>query len=72
MRITETHVGGAAGIITGVVLWALTTYVFAGSTPDVVQAAVWVLVPGAVGLAGGFFTRRKCKVPEPAKVPAND
>lgn len=33
-RVTETHTATAAGVLVGLVQWALATYVFHGSEPQ--------------------------------------
>lgn len=69
MNITPTHYGAASTALTGLLIWALTRYVFKGSMPPEVAAAVAVIVPGIVGGAIGYFTRREAKAPAPpAKV----
>lgn len=63
--LTATHYGAAAGAVCGVVLWALSTWVFKGSAgvPAEVTWAVYVLVPGITTALTGFLTRRNAKSP---------
>lgn len=65
MNLTPTHYGAASTAITGLLIWALTRYVFKGSMPPEVAAAVAVIVPGIVGGAIGYFTRKEAKAPQP-------
>ena len=65
MNLTPTHYGAASAAITGLVIWALTRYVFKGSVPPEVAGAVAILIPGIVGGAIGYFTRKEAKQPAP-------
>ena len=56
---TATAYSGAAGAITGIVLWVLSTYVFRnGGVPAPLEGACWVLIPGAVGYISSLLTRK--------------
>jgi ABC-type spermidine/putrescine transport system permease subunit II len=69
-QLTPTHYGAAAGAVTGLAIWALDTYVFHGTTPAEVSAAVSILLPGIVTGITGFLTRKEAKDPAPAPAPA--
>lgn len=53
--------------ISGMALWVLGKYVFKGDVPDVFASWVYVLVPGALTFAAGYFTRHTAR-PEPVTV----
>jgi hypothetical protein len=54
---TSVQYSTASGAVTGLVLWALGTYVFHNSTPAAVTAAAYVLIPAAVSGIAAFWTR---------------
>jgi ABC-type spermidine/putrescine transport system permease subunit II len=71
MQLTETHYGATAGAFIGLASWALQTYVFKGSPPPEVTAAVYVIVPGIVTGLTAFLTRKNVEsnaAPPPAPV----
>lgn len=59
--ITPTHYGAATGVVIGLVLWALGRYVFQTGVPQEVQIGVYALLPGILGGATAFITRREAK-----------
>lgn len=63
MNLTQTHYSATAGVVIGLVLWALGTYVFKTGVPQPVQIAVYALLPGIVAGAAGFLTRKDAKQP---------
>jgi hypothetical protein len=56
--ITAPAYSTVAGAITGVALWALSTYAFHGSVPGPIEGACWVLIPGAVTGVASLLTKR--------------
>lgn len=56
----------AGSVLAGLVLWALSTYVFHGNAPGAIQAACWFVVPGLVGFVSSVLTRKYASPPEPA------
>lgn len=67
-RIVEAKVktGSAAAAVTGLILAALSTYVFGGEVPGAVEQVVTQLVgtvvPAAVTYAAGYITRHTPRV----------
>jgi hypothetical protein len=65
MRVTETHTATVTGALVGLVQWAVSTYAFGGNEPPAVTAAVFIVLPAALGGVAAFFTRRADKSLEP-------
>lgn len=60
---------GIGGVTAGLILWALSAYVFDGNVPDAVSAFVYVVAPLVLSFVGGYVTRRKADelmVPAPS------
>jgi hypothetical protein len=67
-KVTASSYTAAAS---GLVLWALGTYVFKGNVPDVVVSWVYVLVPALATFATGYLTKHTVRVDLlPKNVPA--
>jgi hypothetical protein len=49
--------------VSGLALWALGTYVFKGSVPDVVVSWTYVLVPAALTFTAGYYARHTHRPP---------
>jgi hypothetical protein len=61
-----------AAAVSGLALWAMGTYVFKGSVPDVVVSWTYVIVPAALTFAAGYLARHSPRVPGPLPVvPSN-
>lgn len=63
----------ATAAVSGVVLWALGTYVFKGAVPADVTAWVYIAVPAVLTFAAGYLaphTPRPAPAPAPPPVPA--
>jgi len=57
--VSSTTYSSVAGAVTGVVMWALSAFVFHSHViPAELQGALWVLVPAAVTGFASRFTRR--------------
>jgi hypothetical protein len=63
---TKVTASTGAAAVSGLVLWALGTYVFRGGVPDVIVSWTYVLVPSALTFAAGYHARH---TPRPAAVP---
>jgi hypothetical protein len=50
-----------AAAISGLVLWALGTYVFKGNVPDVVTSWVYALVPAGITFAAGYLAKHTAR-----------
>lgn len=57
--------GGAAGVITGLIVWALTTYVpaFDAGLPDVISNLINWLVPVIVSVVAGYLAKHTPRPP---------
>lgn len=56
---TAVSYSSIAGAVTGVALWALSTYAFRGqAVPAPVEGAAWVLIPAAVSGIAARLTRQ--------------
>lgn len=53
----KVRAASSAAAVTGLVLWALGSYVFHGSVPDPVAAAVLTLGPGVAAAVAGWWAR---------------
>jgi hypothetical protein len=61
-----------AAAVSGLALWAMGTYVFKGSVPDVVVSWTYVIVPAALTFAAGYLARHSPRVPAaPPAMPSN-
>lgn len=59
---TSVTYSSVAGAITGLVLWALSTYVFRGQVlPAPIEAAAWILIPCVVNGMASWYTRRSAR-----------
>jgi hypothetical protein len=58
----------AAAAVSGLLLWALGTYAFKGTVPDVVTSWVYALVPAGITFAAGYLARHTAR-PPPAPAP---
>lgn len=54
---TATTYSTIAGAISGVAIWALSTYAFHGVVPEPVQVALYVLIPAAVTGIASYLTK---------------
>jgi hypothetical protein len=54
---TKVKAGSAAAAVSGLVLWALSTYVFKGDVPDVITSWTYAIVPAALTFAAGYRVR---------------
>ena len=52
---TKTKAASATAAATGLILWVLQTYVFKGDVPPVLESWIYVLVPGVLSWAAGYF-----------------
>lgn len=52
---TKTKASSATAAATGLLLWVLQTYVFKGAVPPVLESWIYVLVPGILAWAAGYF-----------------
>jgi len=59
-----------AAAVSGLALWALGTYVFKGSVPDVVVSWTYVIVPAALTFMAGYAARHSPRPDAPPAVPA--
>lgn len=64
---TKVQASTAAAALSGLALWALGTYVFKGSVPDVVASWVYVIIPAALAFGAGYLAKH---TPRPAVPPA--
>lgn len=62
---TKVQASTWAAAVSGLALWALGTYVFQGSVPDVVVSWTYVIVPSALTFGAGYLARHS---PRPAAV----
>ena len=74
MAPTEVKVKAStsAAAVSGLALWALSTYVFKGQVPDVLQSWIYFAVPGILAWASGYWaphTHRPDLPPGPVLVP---
>jgi hypothetical protein len=60
-RKVQASTGAAA--VSGLILWALGTYVFKGDVPDVVVSWTYVLVPAAITFLAGWAARHTYRPP---------
>jgi hypothetical protein len=60
-RKVQASTGAAA--VSGLILWALGTYVFKGDVPDVVVSWTYVLVPAAITFLAGYIARHTYRPP---------
>ena len=61
-----------AAAVSGLALWALGTYVFKGSVPDVVVSWTYVIVPAALTFAAGYLAKHTPRPgPPPPVQPSN-
>lgn len=60
-RKVQASTGVAA--VSGMVLWVLGKYVFKGAVPDVLASWVYVLVPGLLTFAAGYYTKHTSRTP---------
>jgi hypothetical protein len=60
----------AAAAVSGLVLWAMGTYLFKGNVPDVVTSWVYALVPAGITFAAGYLARHQARPGDPAPAPA--
>jgi hypothetical protein len=58
-KVTASSYTAAAS---GLALWALGNYVFKGDVPDVIVSWVYVLVPGLLTLAVGYYTKHTFRI----------
>lgn len=54
---TKVKASTTVAAVSGMALWLLGKYVFKGSVPDVVASWTYVLVPGVLTFAAGYFAR---------------
>ena len=52
VKVPATAIGSA---VSGVIIWALQTYVFPEAVPPAIDGAVQVLVPAAIGMLAGWL-----------------
>jgi hypothetical protein len=64
---TKVTASTGAAAVSGLVLWALGTYVFKGSVPGEVVSWTYVLVPAALTFAAGYFARHTSRPPPRAE-----
>lgn len=69
---TKTKASSATAAATGLLLWVLQTYVFKGAVPPVLESWIYVLVPGILSWAAGYFAphTHRPDLDPPAVVPA--
>jgi len=60
---TKVTASTGAAAASGLILWALGTYVFKGGVPDVIVSWVYVLVPGALAFAAGYLAKHTPRPP---------
>ncbi len=61
-----------AAAVSGLALWALGTYVFKGSVPDVVVSWTYVIVPAALTFGAGYLAKHAPRPGPPQPVlPSN-
>jgi hypothetical protein len=60
---TKVQASTGAAAVSGLILWALGTYVFKGDVPDVVVSWTYVLVPAALTFAAGYVARHTYRPP---------
>ena len=62
---TETKVkaGTVASALSGLAIWALSTYAFHGPVPEAVGAAVAVIVPALVTYLAGYLAKHTPREP---------
>jgi hypothetical protein len=65
-RKVQASTGVAA--VSGMALFLLGRYVFKGAVPDVVASWVYVLVPGLLTFAAGYFTKHTPRTPAPPQI----
>jgi hypothetical protein len=63
---TKVTASTGAAAVSGLVLWALGTYVFKGSVPGEVVSWTYVLVPAVLTFTAGYLARH---TPRPVPVP---
>lgn len=63
---TKVQASTAAAAVSGLALWTLGHYMFKGSVPDVVASWVYVIVPGVITFAAGYFARHTPRPDIPA------
>lgn len=65
-RKVQASTGVAAA--SGMALWVLGRYVFKGDVPDVIASWVYVLVPGLLTLAAGYYVKHTHRPDLPSPV----
>jgi hypothetical protein len=62
----------AAAVVSGMAVWLLGRYVFRGAVPDVFVSWVYMVIPGAMAFAAGYFAKHTPRpgLDPPAAVPA--
>jgi hypothetical protein len=68
---TKVTASTSAAAVSGMVLWVLGKYVFKGGVPDVFASWIYIVVPGLLAWAAGYFaphTHRPDLAP-PAGIP---
>lgn len=70
----KAQAAGLGGVIAGVAIWALQTYVFKGSTvPAGLVSLVYAAVPGLLALGGAWLAPHTSRpMPPPAPVPPSN
>jgi drug/metabolite transporter (DMT)-like permease len=71
MAATEAKVKASttAAAISGMTLWVLGKYVFKGDVPDVLASWVYVIVPGLLAWAAGYWAPHTYRPPPPQQQP---
>ena len=59
---TKVKASTAAAAVSGLALWALGRYVFAGTVPDVVASWVYAIVPGLITFGAGYLAKHTSQV----------
>lgn len=67
---TKVQASTAAAALSGLALWALGTYVFKGSVPDVVASWVYVIIPAALAFGAGYLAKHTPRPGDPPAAPA--
>jgi len=65
---TKVQASTCAAAVSGLALWALGTYVFKGSVPDVVVSWTYVIVPAALTFGAGYLAKHTSRSAAPPPV----
>ena len=67
---TKVKASAAASAVAGLVLWALSRYVFKGAVPDVVASWTYAIIPAVLTFAAGYAAKHTPRAVAAVSAPA--